>query len=348
MEVNGKNVSNLVLFAVKTENGKLNIYEKAISFMGNAPPNGTLPREALNRWVSNKDYSDLFNQTKKGGTKDPNILLINGFISKNDTIELGDWYYLENREIANNSQGNYSVELLDKNGQIIEKAQFDINFFMLVDPLGEVDIDPTPFIFPVAYPENTLKVKIKHNDKIVAEINPNAKLLHDAINLTPDKGFIDNPEQRKNDLHNKIKEIEDQINEGNITDAKNKLEFDVKDKLEKWLVDNYQKETPFQFSKSELLNIVDNIILRLAPTLTPTPIPTPTTTPPTPPPTAGTCLGDITGDSNVNSDDFVLFAIAYDSASGDLKYNVKADVNNNGVINSEDFVLFASVYGKAC
>jgi hypothetical protein len=62
----------------------------------------------------------------------------------------------------------------------------------------------------------------------------------------------------------------------------------------------------------------------------------------------GTCLGDITGDSNVNSDDFVLFATTYDSVNGDLKYNVKADINNNGVINSEDFVLFASVYGKAC
>jgi len=87
------------------------------------------------------------------------------------------------------------------------------------------------------------------------------------------------------------------------------------------------------------VNYTKEFEIATAPLITPTPT---VTTP------AGTCLGDITGDSNVNSDDFVLFAIAYDSASGDLKYNVKADMNNNGVINSDDFVLFASVYGKAC
>jgi hypothetical protein len=87
------------------------------------------------------------------------------------------------------------------------------------------------------------------------------------------------------------------------------------------------------------VNYTKEFEITTAPLITPTP----TVTPP-----AGTCLGDITGDSNVNSDDFVLFALAYDSASGDLKYNVKADMNNDGVINSEDFVLFASVYGKAC
>ena len=92
-------------------------------------------------------------------------------------------------------------------------------------------------------------------------------------------------------------------------------------------------------SSSIGVNYTKEFEIATAPLITPTP----TVTPP-----AGTCLGDITGDSNVNSDDFVLFAIAYDSASGDLKYNVKADMNNNGVINSEDFVLFASVYGKAC
>jgi hypothetical protein len=123
-------------------------------------------------------------------------------------------------------------------------------------------------------------------------------------------------------------------------------------KSESWMWDQNDSETrqvqPGTYRggiKSSIgVNYTKEFEISTAPLITPTPTPTVTPTPPT----ARTCLGDITGDSNVNSDDFVLFATAYDSASGDLKYNVKADMNNNGVINSEDFVLFASVYGKAC
>jgi endonuclease/exonuclease/phosphatase family metal-dependent hydrolase len=123
-------------------------------------------------------------------------------------------------------------------------------------------------------------------------------------------------------------------------------------KSESWMWDQNDSETrqvqPGIYRggiKSSIgVNYTKEFEISTAPLITPTPTPTVTPTPPT----ARTCLGDITGDSNVNSDDFVLFATAYDSASGDLKYNVKADMNNNGVINSEDFVLFASVYGKAC
>jgi hypothetical protein len=86
--------------------------------------------------------------------------------------------------------------------------------------------------------------------------------------------------------------------------------------------------------------------------ITPTPTtPTPTTPTPTPTPTTptpGSCQGDINGDGTINSADFVLFASAYNSASGDSRYNVKADMNNNGAINSLDFVLFAAQYGTSC
>lgn len=63
------------------------------------------------------------------------------------------------------------------------------------------------------------------------EINPNSKLLHDAVDSIPDHGFINNPEQRRNALHNKINAVEKMIKEGNYKGAVNILEFDVRDKL---------------------------------------------------------------------------------------------------------------------
>lgn len=235
--------------------------ENAICFMGTTPdlPKETLPQN-LNRWICDKDYHHLFNVLKKG--TDPNILLVNGYISKDDKIELGKWYYLENREIDDILPGEYSVELLDKNGEIVDEIKFVVHFFMFIEPFGAADIDPAYFSLEIPYPENAFKVHIKHNEKILTEINPNTKLLHDAINLIPNHGFIDNPEQRRKALYNKINEVEIKIEDGDIKDANNKLEFDIRDKLEKWLIDDYQKDT-LQYSKDEIIDLVDEVIARL-------------------------------------------------------------------------------------
>jgi len=51
--------------------------------------------------------------------------------------------------------------------------------------------------------------------------------------------------------------LEEKDSEG----AKNKLEEDIKDKLEKWLV-VYEKENVLQFSKDEIIDLVDKLIER--------------------------------------------------------------------------------------
>jgi len=41
------------------------------------------------------------------------------------------------------------------------------------------------------------------------------------------------------------------------------LEHDIKDKLEKWVIDGYEEETPTQYSKDAILELVDRLIVRL-------------------------------------------------------------------------------------
>lgn len=238
--------------------------ENAIDFMGSAPPKGTIPMDTLNendrRWIDNPSYYYLFNVKK---VKDPNILLVNGLIGNDDSIELGDWYYLENRMIEDIPTGDYSVELFDKSNQLISKTPFDAYFFLNTEPFGKVEIDTTLFILPISYPDNVIKIQIKHNDKILTEINPNSKLLHDAVNLIPDNGFVKNPDQNRKALHNKIDATEKMLEGDNINGAKEKLQNDIRDKLVKWLVDDYIVEDPLQLSKDEVIKLVDEIITRL-------------------------------------------------------------------------------------
>lgn len=53
------------------------------------------------------------------------------------------------------------------------------------------------------------------------------------------------------------------LDKNNIKGAIHKLRHDVKDKIEKWLVDDYQKEDPLQYSKNEMIDLVDKTIERL-------------------------------------------------------------------------------------
>jgi hypothetical protein len=62
----------------------------------------------------------------------------------------------------------------------------------------------------------------------------------------------------------------------------------------------------------------------------------------------GVIPGDITGDDKVDWEDFLLFADAYDTVSGDPNYNVLADIHPDtpdGDVDWEDFLLFADWYG---
>ena len=54
------------------------------------------------------------------------------------------------------------------------------------------------------------------------------------------------------------------IEQDELRGAVNKLKFDIKDKFEKWLVDDYQKENPEQLSKVEVIGLIQAIIDRLS------------------------------------------------------------------------------------
>ena len=190
--------------------------------------------------------------------------MISGLIFKDGTIELSKSYTIEQGMTDHVIPGDYSIQILDTEGQLLTSIPFDASFYMYTEPAGVVETDVTAFAFVIPYPETTSEIQIQYNGEILMEFNPNTKLLHDAVDSMPDYGFINNPEQRRNAFHNKIDAIEKMLEENNINGAVQKLEHDIKDKLEKWLVDSYQVENSLQFTKKEVLDLIEEIIARLS------------------------------------------------------------------------------------
>ncbi|MEM2179001.1 MAG: CARDB domain-containing protein [Candidatus Methanomethylicaceae archaeon] len=237
-----------------------------ICFMGYAPPKYTYNYwDGRDVWVCNETFENLFKEFIKIEEDKiyPDVLVIGGIVFKNGTINLTKWYYVENRKIEYPLPGNYSIITLDWNGKLIDKINFTVSFYLITEPHSIIETNVTGFVFPISFAKNIAMIKIQYNNITIFEINPYIKLLHDAIDCIPENAFVKDGIGRRKALHNKINEIEEKIMKNLIIDARNKLKFDLRDKLQKWLIDNYEITDPLQLSKNEILDLVDEIINRL-------------------------------------------------------------------------------------
>lgn len=236
--------------------------ERETSIEGSICFMGTGPKYSFERWVDNECYETLFRKLREH-KNDPEVFILNGIIFKDGTIELKRSLYLSNVELEQPTPGDYSIQLVDQTGSVIQEISFEPSFEMYVEPFGITILDFAPFVLAVPYPKNTFGIRIQYEGTILVDINPNIKLLHDAVDSIPDHGFANNAEERRNVLHNKIEAVEEMIEQGNLKGAVNKLEFDIKDKLEKWLIDDCEVEDPRQLTKKEVIELINAIIERL-------------------------------------------------------------------------------------
>jgi DNA-binding beta-propeller fold protein YncE len=156
----------------KTANGfnaATNEWRTGYDFMGLAPYKTTGIT-----WVNTTStYEYLFrNTTKVKG--DPEILLVNGIIYKDGTVEFPlTWYHLQQGMPDTLPPGDFALRFVASDGSILATTSFDAPFFMQIDPgigigenlpdvtgFGKVDTDFAGFAFATAYPQGTAVVQV--------------------------------------------------------------------------------------------------------------------------------------------------------------------------------------------
>ncbi len=125
-------------------------------------------------WVCYEDFEKLFkdhlggNKTRKALEnigQQKGVIYISGYISKNDEVELRNWYRILSGALSTLQLGDYSVQCLDASGDIIFQQSFQVSF---TTAYGE-SVDKVPFSFTIPYIQGTKRVQIKHNETVLAE-----------------------------------------------------------------------------------------------------------------------------------------------------------------------------------
>ncbi len=139
-------------------------------------------------WVNQSTYQNLFNQMKT--TSDPEILLANGLIYKNGTVEfLQTWYHLPQGTPDTLISGDYALRFVNATGYVLSTTSFDASFFVQIDPgvsvgqneidlsaFGTKETDSATFAFAAEYPAGTSAVQVVNmtnpqNPVVMATVN---------------------------------------------------------------------------------------------------------------------------------------------------------------------------------
>lgn len=64
--------------------------------------------------------------------------------------------------------------------------------------------------------------------------------------------------------------------------------------------------------------------------------------------TVAACPGDFDGNGMVNLSDFLVFAGAFGTRSGDANFDARMDMDGSGAIDLSDFLVFAGAFGTTC
>jgi hypothetical protein len=266
------------------------------SFMGEPIDSG---ESKFNRWINNiaddnrspdyRDYDVIFEQLENSGSStstsvsassSDDVVYMKGLVYQDNSVDLSEWYSFESGALPSIDEGDYAAVVRDQDGTALLNRPFDVSFQLLASATEQIEspisTDVSGFSFPIRYPPEARSIQITKSGTTIAEVDPVAKLLRDAIDSIPEddfrkkgphdsqkKGYGDVAERRRKLLSDKVDAVARLLNQNDIHNAIHKLKDDLRPALKRWLKHHHGTTSPEQLTKEEIIQLVDRTINRL-------------------------------------------------------------------------------------
>lgn len=229
------------------------------SMMGDGP-DGAFPKP--NGWITPRDYEFLFGQLAIDPT-DPALLLVTGAVHRDGRVDWAPLYQLPTGIVDDSGPGDYAVQVLDAVGNVLSRTTFGLNFSGPREVGQIVNADVVPFGLKVPYSQGTETVQLTHGSQVISQVSVGSTLLRDVVKALPDAAFVSNAPQLRNALLNKIDAFERQSSPQPTVGARQKLLNDIRKQLADWLIAGYPVDSPLEYTKEQVLGLVDELVQRL-------------------------------------------------------------------------------------
>jgi hypothetical protein len=124
--------------------------------------------------------------------------------------------------------------------------------------------DAVPFAMAVPYPPGAAAVQVTKNGQVVSRQVVARALLRDAVTALPDAAFVRTPAQLRTALLNQIAAFDQHLAVGDQTGARDFLQNGIQALVVTSLLDSYPTASPLQYTKAQLLALVDELVQRLS------------------------------------------------------------------------------------
>ena len=137
------------------------------SFMGSSTNSAWEP-DPLGHWAPSNNYefnkyNTLLDKLEIG--TDPRVAVVSGIIHDDDIVELFPLYSYDGTPDTL-GPGNYSIECLSDSNEVLSNVSFDTIYYFDT----ETEEYLSPFVFTIPYPNNTVRILLKHHDSTLKEV----------------------------------------------------------------------------------------------------------------------------------------------------------------------------------
>jgi hypothetical protein len=234
----------------------------------------------FDQWISETDYNSLF-QTLLTNPIDPTVMVVSGYVTNANTVELLPTYFLPNGTTTPfNSVVEGQVQLTDSDGTVVARASFAPSFQLIGSDGTLRTASKSFFLVQIPVSDIPASVQIVRAGKTLATFNPSSKLLIDAIKAVSNTSFRRNPKIGRALLLVEAKLIEATLN-GRACRVRHPAESDRKAKIlavlqlfnlratiDRLLNDSTYKSNELELTKTELVRVVDLDLLKTIPDIT--------------------------------------------------------------------------------
>ena len=164
----------------------------------------------------------------------------------------------EGKPMASTDDGNVSLTLQSADGKELGTATTVDEWVGTAEEKIPIS-GAVPFVVP--YPEDVETI-VFDREGTTSTVDPRGSLLASAKDRIAEESFVKNPEDRLPSLQDKLDSVDNQLQNRAYRGAYNKLTNDIRPRIEEWLHNDAAVPANY-YTKSELLDLIDDIIARL-------------------------------------------------------------------------------------